>query len=110
MTELQAFVAESADRAGAHATAPTLLLQSLAALGRLADTTDRATESGRLPFRTGPDWDHELAGLAYTVYLLADQTGVDLDALVREEASRISDAAAVARAKADAQSDDNRWI
>ncbi|MEO6700476.1 MAG: hypothetical protein ABI140_06190 [Jatrophihabitantaceae bacterium] len=51
MSELQAVVASAADSAGAHATAPALLLQAVSALGRLSETTNRATDGGRRPFR-----------------------------------------------------------
>src|SRR5581483_7049435 len=80
MSELQSTVAAAADAASAHSTAPALLVQAVAALGRLAQTTDRATESGRRPFRIPHDWAAQLAELSWLSYLLADQTGVDLDA------------------------------
>ena len=74
MNDLQAVVARAADRAGSHSTAPALLLQATAALGRLAELANAATEGGRRPFRIPPDWQPGLSELAYLVYLLADQT------------------------------------
>jgi hypothetical protein len=89
MTDLQTEVATAADRAGAHATAPALLLQAQAALGRLAETANTATESGRLPFRVGLGWDDQLGDLAHTIFLLADQTGINLEDAVRRASSRV---------------------
>lgn len=90
MNDLQATVARAADQAGSHSTAPALLLQATAALGRLADLTNAATEGGRRPFRVPADWQSGLSELAYLVYLLADQTAVDIDEAVRATAYRVS--------------------
>lgn len=76
--DLQARVAQSADTADLHATAPTLLLELQTMLGALAATVTTETDRGRRPFRPGPHWSQRLGELAYGVYLLADQTGVDL--------------------------------
>ena len=100
MEDLQATVARAADQAGSHCTAPALLLQAAAALGKLAELTSTATEGGRRPFRIPQGWQPELAELAYLVYLLADQTAVDVDAAVRSEAHQRSQAAAALRAQA----------
>jgi hypothetical protein len=108
VTNLQTAIAEAADRAGTHATAPALLVQAMAHLGQLAASSDVATESGRRPFRTGPDWDRELAQLAYTVYLLADQTDVDLDDEIRGIAGRVAESAVIATAHHHPRTDD--WI
>jgi hypothetical protein len=75
---LQERVARTADVADLHATAPTLLLELQTLLGALAATVTSSTERGRRPFRPGPDWSNRLGELAYGVYLLGDQTGVDL--------------------------------
>jgi hypothetical protein len=80
MTDVQQLVAQSSDAAGLHATAPALLLELQTQLGILAATATRATERGRRPFRPTPDWASRLGELAYGLYLLADQTGVDIDA------------------------------
>jgi hypothetical protein len=61
-----------------HATVPTLLLELQTLLGALTVTVTSATERGRRPFRPTPDWSNRLGELAYGVYLLADQTGVDV--------------------------------
>ena len=90
MNDLQAAVARAADHAGSHSTAPALLLQAAAALGKLAELANTSTEGGRRPFRIPPDWQPELSALAYLVYLLADQTAVDLDATVRSLAGQVS--------------------
>lgn len=90
MDDLQAAVARAADRAGSHSTAPALLLQASTALGRLAELANAATEGGRRPFRVPQDWQPGLSDLAYLVYLLADQTGVDVDSAVRSRASSVS--------------------
>lgn len=89
MDDLQAAVARAADRAGAHSTAPALLLQASTALGRLAELATAATEGGRRPFRVPQDWEAGLSELAYLVYLLADQTGVEIDSAVRTRASSV---------------------
>ena len=80
MTDVQQLVAQSSDAAGLHATAPALLLELQTQLGILAATATRATERGRRPFRPAGDWAGRLGELAYGIYLLADQTGVDIDA------------------------------
>jgi hypothetical protein len=100
MDDLQAVVAGAADAAGAHSNAPALLLQLMSALGRLSDTTNTATEGGRRPFRIPHEWADELSQLAYLVYLLADQTAVDLDVSVRSIAATVTAEAAGARAAA----------
>ncbi len=78
MSDLQLIVARSADAAGLHATAPAVLLELQTLLGALAANASAATERGRRPFRPTPDWSARLGELAYGVYLLADQTGVDI--------------------------------
>jgi hypothetical protein len=83
VTQLQAEVADAADRAGAHSGAPTLLLQLQAALGRLAGLADEATEGGRRPYRVPSGWPDALGEVAYRLYLLGDQTGVEVDDAVR---------------------------
>lgn len=92
VTDLARLVAESADAADLHATAPALLLELQTELGALAATATAATERGRRPFRAPADWNRRLGLLAYGVYLLADQTGADVDAEVRgvAEATRAS--------------------
>lgn len=83
MTELQDEVARSADAANLHAPVPTLLLELQTLLGALSATVTAATERGRRPFRPGPDWAPRVGELAYGVYLLADQSGVDVADVVR---------------------------
>jgi hypothetical protein len=89
MTDLQARVAQSADAAELHATVPTLLLEVQTLLGTLTATVTNGTERGRRPFRPGPDWSHRLGELAYGVYLLADQTGVDVASAVELTAQHL---------------------
>ena len=83
MSELGRLVAESADASDLHATAPALLLELQTELGALAATATAATERGRRPFRPPADWNRRLGMLAYGIYLLADQTGADIEAEVR---------------------------
>jgi hypothetical protein len=92
VTDLAQLVAQSADAAGLHATAPALLLELQTELGALAATATAATERGRRPFRPSPDWNRRLGMLAYGIYLLADQSGVNLSEEVQAvaEATRIS--------------------
>lgn len=78
MSDLQARVAQTADIADLHATAPTLLLELQTLLGALTAAVTTETERGRRPFRPEPNWSQRLGELAYGVYLLADQTGVDV--------------------------------
>jgi hypothetical protein len=110
VSELQDMVASAADSAGAHSTAPTLLLQAMAAVGQLASTTDRATEAGRRPFRIPHDWADQLSELAWLVYLLADQTGVELDTSIRLVATRVTQQAAADRARVAANRNDESWF
>jgi hypothetical protein len=87
--DLAQVVAHSADTAGLHAPVPTLLLELQTLLGGLAATVAAGSERGRRPFRPGPDWPDRLGQLAYGVYLLADQTGVDLGAAVTATAGTV---------------------
>ena len=102
MTELARLVAESADAADLHATAPALLLELQTELGALAATATAATERGRRPFRPPADWNRRLGMLAYGIYLLADQSGADLEAEVRTVAE-------ATRATAAARRPDGEW-
>lgn len=89
MTELQERVARSADLADLHATVPTLLLELQSLLGSLTATVTAGTERGRRPFRPGADWAPRLGELAYGVFLLADQTGVDAGSAVEVTATHL---------------------
>jgi peptidoglycan/LPS O-acetylase OafA/YrhL len=91
-SELPHVVARSADTAELHAPVPTLLLELQTLLGALAATVAVETNRGRKPFRPNAEWPQRLGDLAYGVYLLADQTGVDVAQTVRATASRIADA------------------
>jgi NTP pyrophosphatase (non-canonical NTP hydrolase) len=89
--EVQAKVAQAADKLGLHANAPTLTLTLLTEIGRLSEEVLGATGSGRRPFRPTEGWQQRLADVAFTVINLADQTGVDLGtaldgAIARHEA------------------------
>ncbi len=108
MTDLQATVAAAADRAGAHATAPALLLQAQSALGRLAALTNEATAGGRRPFRIPHLWDEHVGELAYLVYLVADQTGVSIEDAARKVLDRVVAESKARRAEA-AKHEDDRW-
>jgi hypothetical protein len=96
--ELQSAVASSADEADLHAAVPTLLLELQTLLGSLTATVNAGTERGRRPFRPGPDWPSRLGDLAYGVYLLADQTGVDVGQAVRATADSLRQHASRQRA------------
>ncbi|HJQ44386.1 MAG TPA: hypothetical protein VJ831_14955 [Jatrophihabitantaceae bacterium] len=86
---LQRVVASSADTADMHATVPTLLLELQTLLGSLTATVNGTTERGRRPFRPTPDWPTRVGELAYGVYLLADQSGVEVDEVVRQTAQQL---------------------
>jgi hypothetical protein len=86
--DLQANIAQLADRLGLHATAPVLTLGLLTDVGRLADEALAATSFGRRPFRPTDAWAQRLADVAFTMINLADQTGVDLDAALRAALTR----------------------
>jgi hypothetical protein len=88
--DLSQAVARSADVAELHAPVPTLLLELQTLLGTLSATVAAETNRGRKPFRPGPDWSQRLGEFAYGVYLLADQTGVDIDESVTVTAQRVS--------------------
>ena len=87
--DLSRAVADSADAAALYAPVPTLLLELQTLLGALAATVASDTGRGRKPFRPGPDWPARLGELAYGVYLLADQTGVDVEQAVAQTAGAI---------------------
>ncbi len=86
---MQSRVAATADAADLHATAPTLLLELQSLLGALSTTVTAATDRGRRPFRPGPDWSNRLGELAYGVYLLGDQTGVEVERAVELTARHV---------------------
>jgi len=87
--DLQQIVAQSGDAADMHATVPTLLLELQTLLGALTASANASTERGRRPFRPGDDWALRLGELAYGVYLLADQSGVDVEQAVVATANRL---------------------
>jgi hypothetical protein len=89
MSDLNEVVVQSADAANLHAPVPTLLLELQSLLGSLTATVTAATDRGRRPFRPTPDWPARLGELAYGVYLLADQSGVDVSQAVTETASKL---------------------
>ncbi|MGI8761001.1 MAG: hypothetical protein ACR2LF_06865 [Jatrophihabitantaceae bacterium] len=89
MSDLHQVVAQSADAAGLHAPVPALLLELQTLLGSLTASVTSVTERGRRPFRPGPDWSARLGDLAYGVYLLADQTGVDVSTCVTTTADAL---------------------
>ncbi|MDT4912383.1 MAG: hypothetical protein QOC66_1511 [Pseudonocardiales bacterium] len=89
MTDLQARVAQSADAADLHAPVPTLLLELQTLLGALTATVTNSTERGRRPFRPAADWSNRLGELAYGVFLLADQTGVEVGHVVELTAQHL---------------------
>lgn len=89
MSDVQARVAQSADTADLHATVPTLLLELQSLLGTLTATVTAETDRGRRPYRPGPNWHQRLGELAYGVYLLADQTGVDVAKTVELTAQQL---------------------
>ncbi len=97
--DLSQAVARSADAADLHAPAPTLLLELQTLLGTLTASVAAETNRGLKPFRPGRDWPQRLGDLAYGVYLLADQTGVNLAAAVTAAADRIGGAAEAAAAQ-----------
>lgn len=98
--DVQQVVAQSADAADLHAPVPTLLLELQTLLGSLTSAVTATTERGRRPYRPGPDWPGRLGELAYGVYLLADQTGVDVAQVVSKTAANMHDnAQRVAAAK-----------
>jgi hypothetical protein len=97
--ELQQVVAQSADAADLHATVPTLLLELQTLLGSLTATVTTSTERGRRPFRPTPELPGRLGELAYGIYLLADQTGVDLTREVLATADRLRQQGQQARAE-----------
>ena len=90
MTDLNNVVAQSADAADLHAPVPTLLLELQSLLGSLTATVTAATDRGRRPFRPSADWPARLGELAYGVYLLADQTGVDVAQAVTATANNLN--------------------
>jgi hypothetical protein len=103
VSDLQENVARSADVADLHATVPTLLLELQTLLGGLTATVTAETERGRRPFRPGPDWPSRLGEFAYGVYLLADQTGVDVEQTIAQTARHLANRGAQQKASTEEQ-------
>lgn len=101
MTDLQDRVAQSADTAELHAPVPTLLLELQTLLGALSATVTGATNRGRRPFRPEQDWGARLGELAYGVYLLADQTGVNVAQAVEFTAQQLERRGAQVKAQSE---------
>lgn len=97
-------MAGSADTADLHATVPTLLLELQTLLGALSATVTNGSDRGRRPFRPGADWAQRLGEVAYGVFLLADQTGVDLGAAIDLTAHHLA-----AQAQQGQPATDNAW-
>jgi hypothetical protein len=98
VTELAQAVARSADAADLHAPVPALLIELSTILGTLTATVTAVTERGRRPFRPTQDFTERLGELAYSVFLLADQSGVDVTAAALATARGIEARAVRARA------------
>lgn len=97
-------VAQSADAADLHAPVPTLLLELQTLLGTLTATVAAQTNRGRAPFRPGPEWSARVGELAYGVYLLADQTGVDVAQAIAATAHGVA-----SQSRATAPATDGDW-
>ena len=93
-SDVAAAVAHAVDQAALGASAPSLLLEAQAHLGLLSARAGYLTNRGVRPFRPDADWAHGLGQLAFTIYNLADQTGVELDGAVRVIADELAATAA----------------
>jgi hypothetical protein len=91
--DLPAVVAHAVDQAALGASAPALLLEAQAHLGLLSARASALTNRGVRPFRPDGEWSRALGQLAFTVYNLADQTGVDLAAAIQAVAADYAAAA-----------------
>lgn len=89
MRDVHEVVSHTADAAGLHAPAVTLLLELQQQLGELSKLAVTGTQRGRGPLRPDANWAATLGELGFGVYLLADQTGVDLAAAVTQAAGRL---------------------
>ena len=89
-SDLTTAVANAIDRAALGASAPALLLEAQAHLGLLAARASQLTNRGVRPFRPDAAWTEALGQLAFTIYNLADQTGVDVEEAVRRTAHAYS--------------------
>ncbi len=101
---LQQAVARSSDAAELHASVQTLLLESQTGLGALAAAVTASTERGRRPFRPDAEWASRLGEVAYGLFLLADQSGVDLEDAVLLTSRHIQ-----ARGQRAQDDDDTSW-
>jgi hypothetical protein len=82
-------VAQATDLVALGGSASALLLEVQAQLGLLSALAAQLTERGRLPFRPDDAWNDALARLSFSVFNLADQTGVDLDSVTRALAEKV---------------------
>lgn len=101
--DLPRLVAQAADTAGSHATAPTMLLELHALAGWLSGIAFEATEHGRRPFRVTPAWSQAIGAAGFALFNIADQTGVDITAAIADHAR------ALLAAQQSAAPDDAGW-
>lgn len=87
--ELPKLVAQAADSAGSHATAPTMLLELHALVGWLSGIAFEATEHGRRPFRVTPAWRQAIGAAGFALFNIADQTGVDVNQAIADHAHAV---------------------
>ena len=77
--ELQRVVREFTEKAGIEAALPSRLLDLTSEVGELAKELLCGTAYGKQEFKPTAGWSDELGDVAFVLFVLAAQSGVDLE-------------------------------
>ena len=85
---LQQEVAEFVATNRLQATPQIHLLDAVSELGEVAKSLLKTTSYGQQDFAPESDWQNELGDVGYSLYCLAEASGVDLETAIREALDR----------------------
>ncbi len=80
MNELQTTVADFVAAHGLETPICARLLDLVSEVGEVAKETLKGSAYGQVPFECPPGWASELGDVLFSLFCLANSTGVDLDA------------------------------
>ena len=72
------------ERNGLEAPVQARLLDLVSEAGEASKEVLKATDYGRAAFRARAEWAHELGDILFSLVCLANSTGVDLEAALRD--------------------------